>query len=167
MTSGCWIEALGVTSTKRWMLVLITVPLFADSFQAMDLKRLYVTYIRQLYHPFLWVGTMKSSKIMGNPYFQPTSMVRNGIHGIFSVSLGTLKPPGPVEVLQKVRTWRKTVRVLPLIVWVIVQAQHPWSFGFGFHGFQIWNDLLRGVPDIEIYNVQPDMKDVCWLYLCL
>lgn len=72
------------------MLVLITVPLFADSFQAMDLKRLYVTYIRQLYHPFLWVGIMKSSKTMGNPYFQPTSMVRNGIHGIFSVSLGTL-----------------------------------------------------------------------------
>ena len=55
------------------MLVLITVPLFADSFQAMDLKGLYVTYIRQLYHPFLWVGTMKSSQIMGNPY-KPTSM---------------------------------------------------------------------------------------------
>lgn len=85
MTSGCWIEALGV---------LITVPLFADSFQAMDLKRLYVTYIRQLYHPFLWVGIMKSSKIMGNPYTKNPPVCRIlGYPCDFFGFVGHFEPP--------------------------------------------------------------------------
>lgn len=82
------------------------------------------SYITLFFGVGLW-NRLKLWEILIN---QP--VCRNGIHGRrgFFGALNLLC----VEVLQKV-LWRKTVRVLPLIVWVIVQAQHPWVVCTGFH----------------------------------
>lgn len=149
-------------STNRWMLVWLLYHYLLTASKPW-ISRLYVNLRSEknvpwsfdvhpaLYHPF----SCRNYEIN-----QP--VCRNGLRGFFGTFLLC------VEVLQKV-LWRKTVRVLPLIVCVIVQAQHPWVVCIGFHSFtpQMSNDLLGGVPDIEICRVRPDMKDVCWVYLCL